>query len=269
MTSWADKINLDTGAPTSPASEADTKVEKVIAVALQVTTPLMQGPQVLEVQQKLSLRGLFTEVCDGVYGPSTEIAVKSFQKSRGLTVDGIVGPITLSALYAAPAPVTTTTGNSLGLLALDEADKHLGLKEDPAGSNKTMFGLWYGHDGLPWCSIFVSYCFAVGANKILCNGFAGPGTKASKGCAYVPTVEAWLKATGQWQGTTNPQPGDIVIFTFEGGEADHIGILVSNLGGGNFTTVEGNTSPNNQANGGEVMLRTRNVKQIAGFGRIS
>ncbi|WP_341528583.1 N-acetylmuramoyl-L-alanine amidase [Nostoc sp. UHCC 0302] len=31
---------------------------------------------------------------DGVYGPQTEAAVKSFQQQNGLTADGIVGPIT-------------------------------------------------------------------------------------------------------------------------------------------------------------------------------
>ena len=51
---------------------------------------------------------------DGVFGPLTQTAVKSFQASHGLTVDGIVGPVTESALIVAykggvvanPAPIT-------------------------------------------------------------------------------------------------------------------------------------------------------------------
>lgn len=31
---------------------------------------------------------------DGTFGPKTELAVKDFQQSNGLTVDGVVGPIT-------------------------------------------------------------------------------------------------------------------------------------------------------------------------------
>ncbi len=35
---------------------------------------------------------------DGIFGPTTEAAVKNFQHDKGLTVDGIVGPHTWAAL---------------------------------------------------------------------------------------------------------------------------------------------------------------------------
>lgn len=37
-------------------------------------------------------------VVDGIFGPKLEAAVKSFQRGRNLTVDGIVGPLTWAAL---------------------------------------------------------------------------------------------------------------------------------------------------------------------------
>lgn len=43
---------------------------------------------------------------DGVFGQGTKTAVKSFQKAVGLSVDGIVGPQTLSALSKKINPTT-------------------------------------------------------------------------------------------------------------------------------------------------------------------
>lgn len=41
----------------------------------------------------------YTIAVDGLYGPVTEGAVKAFQRSQGLPVDGIAGPLTLPKLY--------------------------------------------------------------------------------------------------------------------------------------------------------------------------
>lgn len=51
-----------------------------------------RGAEVIALQKKLNL------MADGIFGKLTEEAVKEFQKSRGLTPDGIVGPKTKSAL---------------------------------------------------------------------------------------------------------------------------------------------------------------------------
>ena len=62
---------------------------------------------------------------------------------------------------------------SAGRRALAEALRHVGVRESPPGSNRTMFGRWFGVDGVPWCAIFVSYCFDVGAGRVLCRGWHG------------------------------------------------------------------------------------------------
>jgi peptidoglycan hydrolase-like protein with peptidoglycan-binding domain len=55
------------------------------------------------VQQSLNrILGLGLAV-DGIVGPQTRSAIRSFQKQRSLTVDGIVGPQTEAALIAAGA----------------------------------------------------------------------------------------------------------------------------------------------------------------------
>ena len=51
-----------------------------------------RGNEVKVLQEKLNLKA------DGIFGPLTEEAVKDFQMSNGLEVDGIVGANTLSKL---------------------------------------------------------------------------------------------------------------------------------------------------------------------------
>ena len=46
------------------------------------------------------------------------------------------------------------SGNPLSLAAGE-----LGAMESPAGSNRTKYGQWYGWNGVPWCMIFVQWCF--------------------------------------------------------------------------------------------------------------
>ena len=156
---------------------------------------------------------------------------------------------------------------SPGRRALAEALRHVGVRESPPGSNRTPFGRWFGVDGVPWCAIFASYCFDVGAHVVLCRGWQGAGA-GPRGVSYVPTLEAWLRATGRWV-DANPQPGDLAIFDWDGGVADHVGIVVRPLAADRFATVEGNTGIGNDSDGGEVMRRERHLTHASGFGRIS
>lgn len=57
-----------------------------------------RGPEVAELQRKLLAAGFDPGVADGIFGPRTDSAVKAFQHSRGLVVDGIVGSRTWTAL---------------------------------------------------------------------------------------------------------------------------------------------------------------------------
>ena len=235
---------------------------------LRLTSPMLRGDDVRAVQSRLQALGFSPGTVDGVYGDATAAAVRAFQQHLGLEVDGVVGPRTVAALGAAKA-----NGNghasSVGKRALAEAVKHIGAKESPAGSNRTPFGRWFGVDGVPWCNIFVSYCFSEGAEYTICHGFKGAGVYA-KGCTYVPTTEAWLRGAGFWIGRGAPQPGDIAIFNWDQkGVPEHIGIVEADLGGGRFRTIEGNTAIGNDSNGGEVMRRERTIGLVDGFGRIS
>ena len=171
---------------------------------LLVTSPLLHGADVLAVQRRLDELGFEPGALDGVYGPATERAVRAFQGAAGIRADGVVGPATRRALdEARPAP---PQGSAVGRRALAEARRWIGTHEDPPGSNRTPFGVWFGLDGVPWCNIFVSYCFAVGAGTTIAAGFHGAGCSA-RGCAYVPTTEAWLRATGMMARPRRAKPG--------------------------------------------------------------
>ena len=52
------------------------------------------GEAVRELQIALQETGQDPGPIDGVFGSQTEAAVKAFQAERGITVDGVVGPIT-------------------------------------------------------------------------------------------------------------------------------------------------------------------------------
>ncbi len=69
---------------------------------LRVTSPMMAGMDVLEVQRRLTALGYVVGVLDGIYGPMTAAAVRAFQRDRALQMDGVVGPKTRAALAAAP-----------------------------------------------------------------------------------------------------------------------------------------------------------------------
>lgn len=78
------------------------------------------GPAVTAVQQRLQAAGFSPGAIDGKFGPGTESAVKMFQRSKGLAVDGIVGPKTAAAL-GVPLPASTGGGALIPVSASDVA----------------------------------------------------------------------------------------------------------------------------------------------------
>ena len=64
---------------------------------LRLTWPYTTGQAVKDLQLALNRNGARLTV-DGIFGPLTKAAVRIFQIVRGLTPDGIVGPVTWSKL---------------------------------------------------------------------------------------------------------------------------------------------------------------------------
>jgi N-acetylmuramoyl-L-alanine amidase len=59
---------------------------------------MMRGDDVAALQARLTEMGFNTGRVDGIFGPQTESAVKEFQQSVGIKVDGKCGPATIIAL---------------------------------------------------------------------------------------------------------------------------------------------------------------------------
>lgn len=76
--------------------------------AVEVLSKLgSRGDEVRRIQTKLKSLGFFTGAVDGIYGIKTQSAVRKFQKSVGITADGIAGNKTL--LYLGLGSSTTAS----------------------------------------------------------------------------------------------------------------------------------------------------------------
>ncbi len=126
----------------------------------------------------------------------------------------------------------------------------LGSTEQPANSNRTKYGAWYGWNGVAWCMIFVQWCFATA-------GLPLPFKTAS--CSE---LLAWYRNNHPECIVTQPKPRDIIIYNF-----GHTGIVESATAG-TITAIEGNTSAGDsgsQSNGGGVFRRTRGKKLVTAY----
>ena len=123
-------------------------------------------------------------------------------------------------------------------------------------------------NGYAWCDVFVDWCFIKTfgvdlAMKLLCQPYGGAGA----GCTY--SVQ-YYKQKGQFH-KSNPQAGDQIFFTNDGGATSyHTGLVIA-VGNGKVYTIEGNTSSASGVvpNGGCVRAKSYNLTAtyICGYGR--
>ena len=141
---------------------------------------------------------------------------------------------------------------------INRAIAEIGYREDPPNSNFTKFGELYGVVGVPWCVIFLWWCFQEEGESA---AFFGGKKTASCGQLY-----SWHKQNRQTVKPQNVMRGDIVILNFHGTtDTEHCGI-VETVGFDKIVTIEGNTTISNQSedNGGIVARKTRSISQVVG-----
>ncbi|MCI9186840.1 MAG: CHAP domain-containing protein [Oscillospiraceae bacterium] len=141
---------------------------------------------------------------------------------------------------------------------LDTARAQLGIREEPPNSNRVKFNTaYYGREvsgsAYPWCCAFVWWVFReAGAASLFYGG------KKTASCSALLSFHKGQAVRGDYQ------PGDIIFFNFNGRKNPaHVGICES-WDGQYITTIDGNTAPTNEANGGAVMRRRRAKKYMIG-----
>lgn len=102
------QTSTTTSTPTRQTNTANSQTRKT-TTASTVTTKRRnpgflvkgdEGEDVKNLQQRLLVAGFYYGKTTGIFGPITEEAVKRFQESYKLDVDGVVGPATLKKLPA-------------------------------------------------------------------------------------------------------------------------------------------------------------------------
>ncbi|MFC8363556.1 peptidoglycan-binding protein [Streptomyces griseorubiginosus] len=226
---------------------------------------ILQGQRsgcVTELQSLLNHHGADLAV-DGDFGPLTSSAVRDFQSEKGLSVDGKVGPNTKAALYGAVTPPSSPAPGGGYAKMLDVAAAEVGTAEGSARANSygSAVGLSLSTSGYAWCATFVSWVAKQTGATSYRNTYVSGWVKQARAGNYHLSV------------TSNPQPGDIVAFDWNGGNDftgghEHIGIVRS-VSGSSFTTVEGNTSnPNGGGDGVYIKSRSTNSSYDVLFIRV-
>jgi peptidoglycan hydrolase-like protein with peptidoglycan-binding domain len=147
----------------------------------------------------MALQRALGVAADGEYGPITRAAVRRYQASHGLLVDGVAGPQTLGALGL---PTTVTLGEDAPAAG---ASSVIAAVRSQVGARYE----WGGVGPSSWdCSGLTRWAFRS-------VGIELPRTTYGQVGMGVPVSRA------------NIQPGDLVFFDTDGSGPSHVGIATS------------------------------------------
>lgn len=164
----------------SRASESDHDLTdpKVAVPAAGALSLGDKGAAVETLQKAMAALGLFRGKVDGVFGKDLQAAVAAYQKSKGLTPDGIVGPKAASMInksVAAPDKIVVPAGKTLSLN--DSGSAVVELQKSLAA-----LGLFKGKaDGVFGKDLQAAVMKYQQSKGLPADGEVGPGTAAKIG----------------------------------------------------------------------------------------
>lgn len=125
-------------------------------------------------------------------------------------------------------------------------------------------------NGFAWCDIFVDWCFVQAFGLEAALKMTGQ-PKGGYGAGCTESANYYRRMGRFFQRAANPQPGDQIFFSNDGGRSmAHTGI-VERVAAGMVYTIEGNTSGASGvvANGGGVCRKCYSLtySRIGGYGR--
>lgn len=258
--------------------------------SLVLTSPHMHGDDVARAITLLNRGGYAAGLNDHQFGPVVAASCvrakrelgypdKECTPTYGQVLDNLLCGRTKpsaamrvrAALRKRQAKSQAGKADRVHVLALSQ----VGTKESPPGSNRTKYSIWYGIIGA-WCAMFITWVvhYAVGGRFHY---------------AYVPFVVAdGLRGYGGLRRVPGPRSGHVIVACYDWNDdrtADHIGFAITDgdlrrlsmphwssavtqwgtLQPGELWSIEGNTSPSDDSNGGEVWVRKRRYADVQAF----
>lgn len=98
---WFETLAKEEDAIPSGEVPAPSNQESVFRFNIRMIDMNMEGPDVKLAQAALNCWG-YTIVVTGIFGKEMDEKVRDFQKRSGLSVDGVIGPMTWKALLKVP-----------------------------------------------------------------------------------------------------------------------------------------------------------------------
>ncbi|WP_263622832.1 peptidoglycan-binding protein [Guptibacillus algicola] len=136
----------------------------------------MKHSDVTELQNLLDSKGYFNyHTATGYFGSITESGVRSFQRSAGITVDGVVGPQTVKALNGASVQATSqsTSSNYSGTVRYGDRGQQVSNLQSQL-KNKGFYN--YSVDGVFGPVTRNAVMDFQSSNGLTVDGIAGPQT---------------------------------------------------------------------------------------------